>query len=386
MLMKNTWGVLSAAFVGVVVASLSLMMIATVSAGQSAGDWSKGHKEIATLTGHEQGIVGVVFSPCGKYVTLANKDFFLNIWDAATGTSVARMDGLNSWPQYVAFSPDSAVLAAGDLKKVRLWNVPSGEELMVLEGGEGPIAWRPDGTRLAAKLKSSSAGYQLKLFGFPGGELMATSAAAHEKLVRHVSWSPDGETVASSGDDGTLRLWDGNTLAEVRVLQGEGRVGRFRFSGDGTYIAAISGEDPGSFMKPAAALVWEVATGKQVLKIDDFKKGLESLCFSPDGKTLATGDRGNRARLWAIPSGAEVKEFADHKYWVSGLAFSPDGRFLAATTADEVVMWDVAGGKKLWSLVAASKGLTSVAFGPHGSRLVVTSTDNTAKVLAPTGN
>lgn len=386
MLMKNTWSVLSAAFVGGVMVSLSLMLSATGSAGQSAGDWIKGHTEIATLTGHEQGIVGAVFSPCGKYITLANKDFFLNIWDAETGTSVAKMDGLNSWPQYVAFSPDSAALAAGDLKKVRLWNVPSGKELMVLDRAEGPIAWHPNGTRLAANLKSSSAGYQLKLFGFPGGEMMATSAAAHEKLVRHVSWSPDGGTVVSSSDDGTLRLWDGSTLAEVRVLQGEGRVAEFHFSPDGTYIAAISGEDPGSFMKPAAVLVWEVATGKQILKIDDFKKGLEQLCFSPDGKTLATGDRGNKARLWAIPSGAAVEEFADHKYWVSGLAFSPDGRFLAATSADEVVMWDVAGGNKLWSLVAASKVLTSVAFGPHGSRLVVTSTDNTAKVLAGSGN
>ncbi len=386
MFTRTTWSALLAAFMGIVMLSLTLMMSASVSAGQAAGDWSKGYKEIATLNGHEQGIVGVVFSPCGKYITLANKDFFLNIWDTATGKSVARMEGLNSWPQYVAYSPDSAVLAAGDYKKVRLWKVPSGEELMVLEGGDGPIAWHPDGTRLAAKLRSSSAGYQLKLFAFPGGELMATSAAAHEKVVRHVSWSPDGGTLASSSDDGTLRLWDGNTLAEVRVLQGEGRVARFHFSPDGTYIAAISGEDPGSFMKPAAVLVWEVATGKQVLKIDDFKKGLEPLCFSPDGKTLATGDRGNKARLWAIPSGAVVKEFADHKYWVAGLTFSPDGRFLAATTADEVVMWDVEGGKKLWSLVAASQGLTSVAFGPHGSRLVVTSTDNTAKVLAGAGN
>jgi len=124
----------------------------------------------------------------------------------------------------------------------------------------------------------------------------------------------------------------------------------------------------------------------QLLKIDDFKKGLEQICFSPDGKVLATGDRSNKARLWEIPSGAMVRELADHKYWGRELAFSPDGRCLAATTADEVVMWDVESGTKLWSMVAATQGPIGLAFGPHGSRLVVTSTDNTAKILIGGGD
>ena len=207
MLLRNTGRSFLAAATGTGIVSLTLLLNTGVSASQSARDWSKGHEEVATLTGHEQGILGAVFSPCGKYFTLANKDFFLNIWDAETGESVAKMEGLNTWPQYVAYSPDSSVLAAADNKKTRLWRVPSGEELMVLEGGDGPIAWHPGGTRLAAKLKSSGSGYQLKLFAFPGGELIATCEDAHEKLVRQISWSPDGGTLASSSDDGMLKLW-----------------------------------------------------------------------------------------------------------------------------------------------------------------------------------
>lgn len=252
---------------------------------------------------------------------------------------------------------------------------------MVLEGGDGPIAWHPDGTRLATKSRPPGGGYQLKLFAFPSGEVVGTGSETHPKVVRQVSWNPDGSVLASSSDDGTLKMWDGNTMKLLRSLAGEGRVRNFCFSPNGKYVAAVSGEDPGSFFKPAVVLVWDVSTGKRVLSLEDFEKGLEPLRFSPDGKTLATGERGPRARLWDIPSGKMVREYPGHKYWVSGLAFSPDGRFLAAITADEVVMWDAGGGDKLWSEVAASQGLTSVVFSPDGSRLVVTSTDNTAKIF-----
>lgn len=360
-----------------------LLQVELHAAEQAGPDWSKGVVEYAMLEGHKQGIVSAVFSPDGKYLTLANRDFHANIWNVSSGKSLALLEEFNEWPRCVAFSPDSQFLATGDYGKVRVWKVPSGESFSVFEEAGALFAFSPDGRYLATKYKPFGGGHQLKMWVFPSGELKKTVETAHEKIIKQLTWSPDGNMFASSSDDGTLKLWDGKSCDLIRTIKIEGRPGLFSFSPDGQYLAAICGEDPGSFFKSAVVMLWNVATGKLVVKIAGFDKGLEPIAFSPDGKYLATGERkagGAKASLWEVPSGKLVRTFEGHKYWVSKLAFSPDGRFLATGSADEFTMWNTETGKKLQTITAHTKGLTCIAFSPDGTCLVTTSMDNTAKL------
>ena len=353
------------------------------AAEQVGSDWSRGVVEYASLEGHEQGIVSAVFSPDGRYLTLGNKDFHANIWDASTGKSLALLEGFNSWSVSIAYSPDGRFLATEDYEKVRLWKVPSGESFSVLNECSGPLAFSPEGDYLVTEYKTSEGEYQIKLWSFPSCEFKKTVETAHEKIIRHIAWNPDGILFASSSDDGTLKLWNGASGELVRKIQVEGKVGLFSFSPDGRYLAAICGKDPGSFFEPAVVMLWEVSTGKLVVKIEGFDKGLEPITFSPDGKYIATGERksgGAKASLWEVTSGKLVRTFEGHKYWVSKLAFSPDGRFLATGSADEMTLWDVSTGEKLQVITAATKGLTCIAFSPDGTCIATTSTDNTAKL------
>jgi len=353
------------------------------AAEQAGPDWSKGVVQHAVLEGHKQGIVSAVFSPDGKYLTLGNRDFHANIWDISTGKSLARLEGFNQWPGCVAFSPDNQFLAAGDYGKVRIWNVPSGEPFSVVEEAGALFAFSPDGKHLATTFKPFGGGYQLKMWVFPSGELKTGAETAHEKIIKQLTWSPDGSMFATSSDDGTLKLWDGKSCDLIRTIKIDGRPGLFSFSPDGQYLAAIYGEDPGSFLKSAVVVLWDVKTGKLVVKIASFDKGLEPIAFSPDGKYLATGERstrGAKASLWEVPSGKLVRTFEGHKHWVSKVAFSPDGRFLATGSADEFTMWDTETGKKLHTITAHTKGLTCIAFSLDGTCLVTTSMDNTAKL------
>jgi len=353
-------------------------------AAQQAGpNWSKGAVEYAVLEGHKQGIVSAVFSPDGKYLTLGNRDFHVNIWDVSSGKSLALMEGFNQWPGCVAFSPDNQFLAAGDYGKVRIWKVPSGEAFSVVEESGALFAFSPDGKLLATTYKPFREKSQLKLWAFPSGELEAAAKAAHEKRITQITWSPDGSLFVSSGDDGTLKLWGGKSCDLIRTIKIEGKPGVFSFSPNGQYLAAIAGEDPGSFLKPAVIMVWNVETGKLVVNIDNFEKGLEPIAFSPDGKYLATGERstrGAKASLWEVPSGKCVRTYEGHKHWVSKLAFSPDGRFLATGSADGFTLWNTETGEKLQTVIAHSQGLTSLVFSPDGACLATTSTDNTAKL------
>lgn len=360
-----------------------LLLVVNLEAVEPTGSgWSKGIVEFANLGGHEQGLVSAVFSPEGRYLTLGSKDFHVNIWDVSSGNSLAKLSGFNSWPATVAYSPDGQYLATEDYDKIRLWKVPTGEPFSVLSECSGPFAFSPDGNHLVAKYKPSEGGYQLKIWSFPACELKKT-LTAHDKLIKHVAWSSDGKLFASSSDDGTLKLWNGESGELVRQMEVEGKAGLFSFSPDGSYLAAICGSDPSSFFKPALVMLWEVSTGKLVTKIEGFDKGLEPIAFSPNGKYLATGEResaGAKASLWEIPSGKLIRTFEGHIYWVSQLAFSPDGLFLATGSANEMTLWNLSTGEKIGTVKAATEGLTCIAFSPDGTCIATTSTDNTAKL------
>ncbi len=339
-----------------------------------------GFKEYATLVGHKQGVIKAVFSPDGKYLSLSNKDFHVNIWDVSTGKSLAMMDGFNEWPAQVAYSPDSKLLLTSDYEKIRIWEVPSGKLNKIIDKVEKPFSLSPDGEYLLGKFKPSDGAYQLKLYSFPSGKLIKNIENAHDKIIRYVSWSPDGTVFASSSDDGTIKIWDGKSGKSLKTLSTGKKVGLFSFCPSGMLIAAIVGEDPGSFFKPAEVFIFEVSSGKLVKKIEGFNKGLEALSFSPDGKYLATGERGNKASLWKVPTWELAKTFDGHKYWVSHVSFNPDGKCLLTGTADEFILWEIAKGNKIESSVAATQGLTSVVFSPGGDVIATTSTDNTVKL------
>jgi predicted NACHT family NTPase len=93
---------------------------------------------------------------------------------------------------------------------------------------------------------------------------------------------------------------------------------------------------------------------------------VESVAFSPDGKTLATGGRSNTVKLWDVASGKELATLKGHTNHANSVAFSPDGKTLATGSDDHIVkLWDVASRQEL----AALKGHTSEVYSVAYSRL-----------------
>lgn len=152
-----------------------------------------------------------------------------------------------------------------------------------------------------------------------------------------------------------------------------GPVNSVAFSPDGDSLASGS-EDK-------TVKLWDLASGKEIAILTGHSESVISVAFSPNGGCLASGSLDNTVKIWDVTTGKEITTLVGHSEGVTSIAFSPDGNRLASGSADNTVkLWDVASGKELATFNGHSKPVNSIAFSPDGSRLVSGSWDKTVKL------
>ena len=390
-------------------------MLASGSVDKTVQLWNTTTGEpLATLTGHANGITALAFSDDGTTLASASADGAIRFWQTGTGASLPpHITGHTESVRAATFFQESSTLVSVAFNgEITFWNPKTPQKSTVHTAGHqdwlATLAFSPDGTKLASV---GAVGNVIFRPGFnhalwrAGSSMRLTDVSTGIELASridiqgssHLTFSPDGKTVAFSSEIKKIHLWNTETGDELNIslvdraanLHSMPRVTALGFSSDGTTLAGgtkqggiqtwsvATGKAVAVFAKPTdqeefediLALcfssdgtllaagsyelirIWEVATGNILLSVnpDERKRGNtwtynihpESLVFSPDNTILISGLVGGAIRLWEVPTGDRIAALDGHTQQVETLAFSSDGKTLVSTGADgTILLWN----------------------------------------------
>lgn len=318
----------------------------------------------------------LVWFPDGKRLATASTDLTIRIWDAVSGKHLLVLHGHTNKVNALALTPDGRMLFSGDASgQVRRWDLsklaPERYRWELPATGYG-VAVSHDGQRAA----SAGWGGWVAIFDLQTGhESMRWNA--HGTSGVRVAWHPGNDLLASSGNDGLVKLWDTRTNPPMLVFEHAVEIQSLAvaFSSDGRFIAS-----------PAAGPqlnVWSVRDGRHVAVLDD-SVAFSDAVWHPNEPLLAVSGRDGIVRLWKPLSGQVQGRLEGHGDGMLQASFSTSGTLLAAASESGIVrIWRLDSLQLMQEMSVTNGGQIAVAFSPDGSRLATGGWDNNIHLWDP---
>ncbi|KAI0517612.1 hypothetical protein F5B22DRAFT_111272 [Xylaria bambusicola] len=356
---------------------------------------------------HEDWVRGCCFSPDGALVASSSDDYYVRLWDVKTGRLQHVLDGFEGYVYRVVMSttgPDgSALIAAFETDLINVWVLSTGALLIRLPDiikktraalEDGRTTGNPDkfdsgcihdisitsaGDRLAAAVGSAVVVWEIPNFD------KVCVWLEDDNEIRCIRFSPNGSRLASSNVALDIIIWDTKTGRPIHRLPDRGLQlndspsddpsrgeSANKINEDGMFANTSYGTPPIN-MTPSHSDI------------------IDGLAFSPDSKFLASGSDDTTARIWDLDARKTRVVLKFHSSYINSVSFSSDGTRLATGLGDSTIaIWNQKspgdwGSDEVLTqpgqvLKGHSDAIWTVAFAPHGSRLVSSSQDGNVRV------
>ncbi|KAL9079630.1 MAG: hypothetical protein Q9157_001515 [Trypethelium eluteriae] len=240
------------------------------------------------LSGHSASVTCVKWGGLGQIYT-ASQDKTIKVWDAAKGTLINTLQSHAHWVNHLALSTDFALRNAFRDPKFGGPKYESDRRIAAKRNFEDAARI---GKKLVERLASASDDCTMYLW-----EPLTTTQPlgrmiGHQKVVNHVTFSPDGLYIASAGFDNHVKLWSATDGRFVRTLRGHvGAVYQCCFSADSRLLVSSS--------KDTTVKVWGVESGKLAEDLPGHQGEVFALDWSADGGRVASGGADKTVKLWS---------------------------------------------------------------------------------------
>ena len=273
------------------------------------------YETIELLTGDKYGISSISFSPDGKTLAGGGADKIIYLWNFRTGKRKQSFIANNGNIFNVSFSYNGKTLASASIYETNLWDTTSGIHQKTYNGYTDmrSTLWLNNDEMIHA-----SANEKMVLLSDLMTRKVKMGLGGHKKIVKSISFSPDGKTMASGSYDKTIRLWNLPKGLYKKTLKGHKKsINSMDFSADGKLLASASRDD--------TARVWDVETGKLKRTFKEHTADVQHVALSPDGKTLASWGLDHILYIWDVETGKLKKSITEHIVPIGHIPFSSVG-------------------------------------------------------------
>ena len=316
-------------------------------------------QQIAHLTGHTNGVSGIAFSPCSRFLASGGQeDGTVQVWEVESGQLKTSAD-YGSCSILPAYSPEGALRVVADATgagrinpwdaaTVTVWDVESGEKCYSSRCAQNCIITFSNGSHLA--YQGGREAVEVWCLGEPDA---CTTIPSHFPFPNSVLFSAAGETLAAEHradgrlyTHGNVLLWDIATRQAQKAVEAEWASQFVHATFDGKrYVSSLDRN---------SVELWEIGDGesRHVMTATGHDNNWVRAALSPTGTLLACADEEGGLTIWNVRSQDIQCTFAhplidEHQIWT--LAFSPDGRLLLseADIWPSARLWDVEQGKAI---------------------------------------